>query len=337
MLRRTRIRRKNRLIEEREEHRLVIVSMVVAETVLIQIILEILGRNSMINTTDTILAVGPKAFNGVGVNAPTNIDFLGVGHAPMSVSHHWQRIIDFVFIGVDGRAMNDILLHHREDCPTVSLFDRASLKLALALDDTDNRGFVIKAVAFAAARVLATKVTFVNLDFTHEQAVIFLKRLAYFLAHTPCRFVGNARLAFNLFGRNAAAGLSHLVDNVEPGSEGSAGLVKDRSGGRGNLIPAIITGVLLALADLVKLGFLFTARAFNSFRVSLVANVLKAGVIVREHLYKVLDGEFLHSRLFLLFPLLSHVSLSSINYLTKLSIQENVLVVKGYSPVFAGI
>ena len=59
-----------------------------------------------------------------------------------------------------------------------------------------------------------------------------------------------------MLGRNAAAGLRHEIDHIEPSGKGSGGLVEDRSRRRGELPAAVIAPVNLALGNPVKLLFL---------------------------------------------------------------------------------
>ena len=50
--------------------------MVVPEGILVQIVLQVLGRNRMINAAYPVLSLRPKALEGVGVDPVVNINLV---------------------------------------------------------------------------------------------------------------------------------------------------------------------------------------------------------------------------------------------------------------------
>ena len=63
---------------------------------------------------------------------------------------------------------------------------------------------------------------------------------ADFMAHAPRRFVGHAKLALDLFRRNAVTGGREQEHDVEPIAQRRAGALKWSVSHRGNLIAAIL-------------------------------------------------------------------------------------------------
>ena len=90
-------------------------------------------------------------------------------------------------------------------------------------------------------------------------------------------------------------------------------------GSRRNLKTATIAGVGFLATVSMEQAVLFALRAVNSLRIALIANVLKANIVIREDFQKVFECEFLH-RGFLLF--FSH----------RVIIPNVLPYVKGYSP-----
>jgi hypothetical protein len=75
--------------------------MIISEGVLIEIALEILGRNGMIDARDATFQEAPKALNGVCVDVAHDIDLRSVVNTPMPIPHSGETIVARKFIGVD--------------------------------------------------------------------------------------------------------------------------------------------------------------------------------------------------------------------------------------------
>ena len=271
----------------------------------------------MINAAYAVFDVRPKAFDGIGMNVAKHIDFLRVQNSIVLVSHLAKWAIDVIVVRKNGRTLFDVANNRGKDGNLLDVGDGAGFEFAAALSHADNRGFASSA-APALPLALAAEITFVNLNDAIKWVKVFAQSMANFFAHTPRGFIGHARFALDLFGRDASAGLSHEVNDVEPSRHRGTRFLKDSASGRGNLVSAVITCVHLAPRDFMKQRTLVALRAVYSFRVFLMANVVKAYIIAREHLLKILDREFLH--------IAFHVITS------KTSIAETLLVVKGYSP-----
>jgi len=97
--------------------------------------------------------------------------------------------------------------------------------------------------------------------------------------------------------------------------------------GRSNVIPAPITGIGFATSHTMENAIASTLRAIDSLRVFLAHDVIQTGIVIREHLLKVFEREFLH-RAFGLFAGLCGHRVSPNNYM----LSHVLLVVKGYLP-----
>ncbi len=247
----------------------------------------------MINAAYPVLDIRPKALDRIGVSVANHIDFERMRNVAVLVAHRGQDVIGSHFIGVNARTFEDLVFYNRHNRGAAHIRNDSRLYLARALSNAEHGDFVIRS-ASALAFANPAKVTFVKFNIAIKRGVIFAKAMANFFTHAPSRFVGNARFTLDLFSGDAAACLSHEINDVEPQRQLSAGLFKDSASHRRNLIPAIIASVGLAVSDFVKQCVLFAGRAINPLWVLLLANVIKARVIVRENLAKVLDGEFLH-------------------------------------------
>jgi hypothetical protein len=90
---------------------------------------------------------------------------------------------------------------------------------ALSLHHSEDRGLVgmlIPATTLSTTATL-TVVGLVHLNRTGERRpAVFGQHLADFVEHAPRGLVGNAKLSLQLLGRDAATGLGHQEDSVEP-------------------------------------------------------------------------------------------------------------------------
>lgn len=247
----------------------------------------------MINASNTIFDIRPEALNRVGVSVANHIDFERMGNIAMLVAHRGQNVVGSHFIGVNARTFEDLIFNNRHNRGAAHIGNDSRIDLAIALSNAKHRNFVICS-ASALALANAAEITFVKFNIAIKRGMIFAKAMANFFAHAPRRFISNARFALDLLGRYAAARLRHEINHIEPERQWGAGLLKDSACHRRNLVSAIVARVGFAFCYLVEQRVLFALRAINPLRIFLLANVIKARVIVRENLLKVLDRKFLH-------------------------------------------
>ena len=236
----------------------------------------------------------------------TNPNLSGMMNAPMLVSRRAKAVVGGPFIGIDHRAWQYSFFDERNErvgfCVRYDLGNYRALSLNHA---SDNR-FANSAATLNLSRSnvlvhvlrLAAKETFVGLDFTAKRIVIFFQHLANLFEHAPRGFVGDARLALKLFGRDAATSRGHQIDRVKPSLKRRAGLVINRVGGRVNVMPAILARVRVARSYLVMLSYLVARLAKDAIGVEVISQPIKASIIVRELFLEILERVAGHLRAF---------------------------------------
>lgn len=104
-------------LQNRPELLVSFVSAVVAESIFIQVGLQISGRNRVVNTADPTLNQAPKSLYGVGVNVSNHIHAGSMANPLVIESrkfsilrlHPANSIIDAVFIGIDSAARSNVV------------------------------------------------------------------------------------------------------------------------------------------------------------------------------------------------------------------------------------
>ena len=166
------------------------------------------------------------------------------------------------------------------------------------MDHADHRSLVGSASAFAFA--LASVVRLIHFDSTIESAnrpTLFIgQHRTDLLEHAPRGFIGDASLALNLFCRDAAPRLRHEIDRVEPNGEGCGRLVKDRVGGRVNVMAAMIARIGWTADNAVMLCNRVARLTKDAVWVQVVAEPFKAGRIVWELFLEVFQRVRQHVR-----------------------------------------
>jgi hypothetical protein len=148
---------------------------------------------------------------------------------------------------------------------------------------------------------LASVVRFVHLnspiESTNRAALFVAQHGTNLLEHTPCGFVGYARLALNLLGADPAPRLSHEVDRIEPCCERSGRFMKDRVGCWVNMMAAMIAGVGRTALDAVMLRDRIAGFAKDAVREQVILEPLQAGSVIWKLLLEVLQRVRQHVRL----------------------------------------
>src|SRR5437016_882315 len=97
----------------------------------------------------------------------------------------------------------------------------------------------------------------------------FVKHRANLFEHAPRGFVGDARLPLNLLRGDAATGLRHEVDRVEPNGKRRGRLVEDSASGRVNVMAAMVARVRRTAHNAMMLGDRFALHAIDTIRVKI--------------------------------------------------------------------
>ena len=158
------------------------------------------------------------------------------------IAERWKSLISKRLIGVNLCLYGNITSNNRDNCISLGVRNSTGFNSTVSFNDSENCCLSICPTP-TLARFSTAKVTFINLNFTSERAVILVKALANLLAHSPSSLISNSGLSFDLFGGNTATGLRHQVDHIKPSGQSSAGFVKDSICSGANLVSAIIAGV----------------------------------------------------------------------------------------------
>ena len=83
--------------------------------------------------------------------------------------------------------------------------------------------------------------------------------------------------------------MCHEIDRIEPSSERSGRLVKDRTSGWVNVMAATVARVRRATRNAVVLGCGFALLAVNAIGIQAIAKPFKASGVIRELFLEVLQ------------------------------------------------
>ena len=294
------------LVQKASEHRLFVESSIVAETILVQIGLQIVTAHVVIHAPNSAFHQRPESFDGLRVNVASNVDFLGVLNAAMIVivRSSGKSVIGRILIGEHKVGWQNVFFNQSMQGALGHIGRNECADIALALDKSNYRSFCfLVCCARTALHSLATaKIHLIHFDgllaaAKFRRVLGFIEHGANLLKHAPRGFVRNARLALDLFCGNAATGRGHKVDRIKPSRERSGRLVKDRARSRVNVVAAMIARVGRTALDAVMFGDRFACLAIDTFRVEAIAKPLKAGGIVRELFLKVFQRVGQHVRL----------------------------------------
>ena len=196
-------------------------SAIEAESVFVQVGLQVFRRNGMIDATNSALNQAPESFNAVGVDVAFHIHAPFVPDLAMAIASRlailpeiFDSMIRRVFVGVDEAAGSNMLANGSEQVSFVCRWNGASEHFSSTLYDPDNRSHFLVAASRSASSVFAltAKIGFVNLHRWPLQLHFVLgEQGANLLEHSPCGFVGDSGFALNLLRRDTATSGTHQV------------------------------------------------------------------------------------------------------------------------------
>src|ERR1700675_1813238 len=281
-------------LQNRPELLVALESAVVAESVLVQIALQVLRRNRVIHAANASLNQHPETFNRVGVNILVDVlsgAMLDVAMAiakglPVFVAEKRNASVARKFIGVDHTFRHNVLLDNAGQCWLSNVWNSLCHNLSVALNDCDDWNLFLVSAHRTTAPVLpyAANVGFVYLNRWSLQLHIALrKQRANLPEHAPCGFVGDTCLTLYLLRRDSAAGRTHEVHCVEPQPQRSACLLEDGSLERIDVIAAIVASIGCAIAHAMMLALFAALEAMrHTTGPSLFSNIRQARIIVRK-------------------------------------------------------
>ena len=234
-------------------------STVETKGVLVQVSLQVMSADAMIDAANPILGQAPKALNRVSVGIARDKDFTRVMDALVLVAHRFQRIVRDIFISKNRAVRHgplDNVGHQR--CGLRIRHDPGD-DSAFAFDHAKNGSFTSPAgavmLAFARVFVLlqTTVKTFVGFNLARQFSAIvaFVQHRANLLEYSPCGFIGDAKLPFQLLRTDSAPRRSHQKYGVKPEFQRRGRILEDRPAHRMLVMPAILTGIGRTLGNAV--------------------------------------------------------------------------------------
>ena len=152
-------------------------------------------------------------------------------------------------------------------------------QIAIPLANANDDFFVFKACACSAPFVFAANVGFVHFDRAVQHGLVnFVHGRSDAMAEVPGRLVADSERPLHLAGRHAFLGFAEQADGDKPLFQRQMGVVKNRSGGYGELIEAGRALELIAGLKPCDAPFLAT-RAGDTFRPAQLGENLAALVI----------------------------------------------------------
>jgi hypothetical protein len=286
------------LLQEAKKHRLCIEPAIVPEAVLIEVGLEIVPTNIVIDTADPALDKTPESLNGIRVDFASDVDSLAVVDSLMRVSASTQAIVGAEVIGKDGGLRKHVFLNESSQGIGFHVSGNESANLPFALDHANNRSLVSPAPALSFAPASVVRLIHLNLatESTNRPAFFVRQHGSNLFEHAPCRLVGDARLALNLFCGDAAPSLRHEVNSVEPNRERRRGFVEDRVGGRVNVMAAMVARIGRTALNAVMLRDRAARLTEDAVWVQIALEPFQTGRIVWELLLEVFQRVRQHFR-----------------------------------------
>ena len=140
----------------------------------------------------------------------------------------------------------------------------------------------------------AADIGVINFNCSAERPIILIKQRTNPIEHAPRGFVGDAGFTLNLLSRDAAAGLRHKVNSVEPQAKRGAGILKNGSRCGMLMVSAPVTRVGWPTLNSVVLRDLPADLAEDAFWVQVIAQPVKTGLVGWEVSLEVSDGVLSH-------------------------------------------
>lgn len=255
-----------------------------------------MGADMDVCSPDRPLEHRPKRLKGIHVNVAPSV-FLGsvVNHV-MVVPEFAKDAIGHPFIRANRGAERNLVQDRRNKRLAGSVWDNLCEQFTVALKDTHDDGL---AFGTASSETLlltlapTTHVGFVNLDMVGQRRIavdgahIFPDLVRY----TEGSRIGNAQLALQFLGRNAMARRGEQVHGVKPFLQRRMRPMKGGSDHGVNVMTAPRAGICGHLANAGEPPALAALRTVQAFAVTKLHQVVEAGVVIRELLHKVYDGQ----------------------------------------------
>jgi len=215
-----------------------IMAMIESEDELVQVCLEVLGRDTVVDTNDRSLEEGPEGFDAHGMDVAFD-EGLGMADGPVRESFG-SLPVSLVFVGAEQFGIEtDVGIEQGSERFSGEVLNDLGYSVTASLDHSDNDLLAGSTTATLPAGSLATDVGVVGFDDSSElifEPIPWPHGLADLHSHSPCGFVCDSEGSFELFRADALLGVDHEPDGCKPLLKGCAGSMKDGSGSDRELI-----------------------------------------------------------------------------------------------------
>ena len=257
--------------------------------------------NTVVDTIQAPLDVGPKALCAVDVGLPLDVLLSSMIDSLMGIAELAQPIVALEFVGVDdgARGNGDVLLDDGDQGLGLHIGgNRQRSPFRFPLDRPNDDGLTSGSPA-TLARPLAADVGFVYLDATTKRAAILSHELADLAEHAESGSVIDPQLPLQLHGGYPSPSLGHQEDSVEPRAKRKFRLVEDGVSSGGYLAPAELTAIDFPASNAEMLRDSLAVLTRNPIGPTGLQEEVKAGVIRWELSVKDCLGVLSHCSLFI--------------------------------------
>ena len=248
------------------------------------------------SAANAALDLRPEAFERIGVYDAIHPLLGGMIDAAMLISERLKRLVAHPFVGTNQAPFHHVLNDVRQQGFSARVLHHARDDVAAALYHAKHNGLLRSASRDAMllpALTATADIGFIDFDVAGQSTVaVHLRHVfADFVTHAPRRLVGHAQLALQFLRRYAVARRGEKIHGVKPLLKRCMRPLERRSRHRMNVMAAPRASVGGHFLEAGKRALFAAPRTFQRLAVPDFHKVLKAGVVVRETLEKVLNCE----------------------------------------------
>lgn len=241
---------------------------------------------------DPALKLRPETLDRVDCRAGRADIFLAhVVHRLVPVAQGAKRAVAHVFVGMDLAIRFHVSADDRHNRRAAAVRDNLGHDLAAMFQHPENDS--LAAPAHAASGV-ASDERFIDLDALERPAhrIVAINRAHVFadlVAHAPRSFVGHAKLALDLFRRNAVPTGAELEHHEKPVAQRGPRAIKRRASGGINLKRTPVALIGATGLHTRKLGGPITAGAREIGAVAGLKKVIETHILGRKLVLKLAE------------------------------------------------
>jgi hypothetical protein len=229
------------------------VTVVQAPSKFVHVTFDVLLACVVVNAVKSALHNRPNGFDTVRRNAVAGVFVLYVVYRSVLEVLFHQILISAQLVGVNGRALLNVLLNRVVEADFSSALDRGCFSPSATFTHSDNSSLAnwpdtqVMTLVKMAIRFLAADVHLVHFDDALEQFGVISTGFAETLKNKPSGFLSNADLFRQLHRTDSFAGSHKQVHSVNPLVKWDMRAFKDRPCPNSEVQTASVTAVIAAL------------------------------------------------------------------------------------------